>query len=210
MGIPAGVSRVVVYGTLLGSTDIFETGYWIGQAPATDAAANTLAEDLASDFESNAWPSMQDTFRNNDAWRGVRVYSYPAGGPVAAHIGEFALTTPLVGSGTDEHPLQTCLVTTLLTGFSGRRNRGRMYWPARGADIAGGRFSSAMVDDVVQGWAAHFTSVNSTGKGPVVVVSQAGGTQRDATLTRGDDKPDVQRRRANKLTPSYTHTSSPL
>lgn len=210
MAIPSGVSKVQIYGTLLGGQEIFETGYWIGQAPGSDADSNTLAEELAADFELNGWPSMQDTLKSGDYWRGVKLYSYPTGGPRATHIGLYALPTPLAGDGAGEHPLQTCLVTTLLTGFAGRRNRGRMYWPARGADIQGGKFTQAMVDKVVQGWAAHFTSVNNTSRGPVVVVSPTGSARRDATLTKGDDLPDIQRRRANKLTASYTHQSAPL
>lgn len=210
MGIPAGVSKVVYGGTLLGGQEIWECGVWTGQAPTSDADATTLAENIAADFEVNGWPSIQDVLKNNDAWRYVKVYSYPSGGPAAAHVGDFELTTPLVGSGTGDHPLQTCLVTTVLTGFAGRRNRGRIFTPARGATILGGRFQSDMVDDVVQGWAAHFTSANTKGYGPISVVSQAGSARRDASILKGNDKPDIQRRRANKLTASYTHQSAPL
>lgn len=205
MGIPAGVSRVSLIGTGPGA-EIFETGFWLQVAPATDALADALAADIVAAAGTVALPNLRSLIPADSSYRSVRVYSYPAGGPTAAHVGEAAIATG-AGTATGSNPLQVAMVVTLLTGSAGRRNRGRMYLPATGVVMVDHMFSSARVDAAAQGVRDLLAGLGSeTPPKPPVVVSTAGSSAKPITSVRADNKPDIQRRRANKLIETHSLT----
>lgn len=207
MAIPANTTKVVLAGHLTGG-EIFETGFWLtGDAPVSDAAANVLAASLAASFTSDAAAALRAMIGSGEGYDEVRVYSYVSGGPSASFVGSASLTAP--GTGTTYQGLnQACCVVTLLTGLAGRRNRGRMYLPATHVDIpSGAEFNPTQVDTIANAVGAWFTDINTAGPGPkVCVMSSAASAATPVLDVRVDNKPDIQRRRANKLAASHTKT----
>lgn len=202
MPIPSGYSRVVIVGTL-NASETFETGFWVHLAPTSQTDNDDLANSIASTFTLNAYPSLKQLITPADAFTEIRVYSYPSGGPTAAFISSATLgTSP--GSGAGALPEQVCMVITTTTGAAGRRNRGRLYLPATGAQLVAAKtFMTATVDAGVGGIAALFTSL-AAGQPVPSVVSQVGSSGRPITEVHGDNRPDIQRRRANKQPVTYT------
>lgn len=202
MGIPSGVSRVAVVGTISG-TETFEWGFWVSLAPTSQTDNDALASSIASTFTLNAYPSLKGLIRAGDAYTAIKVYSYPSGGPRASYISTATLgTSP--GNGAGSLPAQVCMVVTTETGAAGRRNRGRIYLPATGAQlVGGGTFQNTQVDAGVGGIAALFTSL-AAGQPVPVVVSQVGTSKRTIVAVHADNKPDIQRRRGKGIVSGYS------
>lgn len=194
--IPSGYSRTVLIGHLSGG-EIFNTGFWTAEAPTSEDAATTQAEAFAA-----AWNAKVADVGHPESFLGsasgydtLRVYSYTDTSGTASFIGEAALTNPST-SGVDSLPNQCALVATLLTGRSGRRNRGRMYLPCTKASTTGGQITTALAGNLCA-WVADFLGDCATAAGqPVVVLSQVAGTAGNITQVRIDTRVDIQRRRA--------------
>jgi hypothetical protein len=205
MPIPAGFTRVVLHG--VSGTDIFETGMWLRGSPASQEDTQTLANAAWNSWLTTAQTGLAALMDATGAYTGLRAYAYPAGGPKAGFIAE-AVATRVGGMGNAILPYQSTLVVTLLTGAAGRRARGRMYLPASGATLnADHQFSDAVVDQAstgIAGWVNAFQA----GANKPVVLSTVGGTARDITQTRADSKPDIQRRRANKIVARHIKTNT--
>jgi hypothetical protein len=201
MGIPADTYRVVLSGRLSGG-EIFETGFWVqGSSPDDQPSVTAQAGDWAT-FFGGSQVGIVKLLNTTSQYDKVTVYSYPTGGPHAAFIGEHAMA-PLVGTGTQNHGDQTCLVMTLRTGQAGRRHRGRMFLPANGCSMDGNALvTSSQVSDAVDALAGMFTAYNGPAApaSRVVVVSSAASAAFPVTSVDADLRPDVQRRRANKQT----------
>lgn len=213
MAIPAGVQRIVFFGQLPGG-EIWETGFWLqGGLPTSDDAAATQAELVFNVFLSESDPPVfpwlqTHALSSGGNIQGARCYAYPSGGPSATYVGEYTAPSPLVGSSSYHLPDQVCLVTTLLTGASGRRNRGRMYWPAPGLSVVStSQFVLTDVQTLADDLAAAFRDLASSDAGVPCVVSVVGSTSRPISSVKVDTIPDIQRRRANKLAPVGTYSA---
>lgn len=209
MAIPAQQTKVVLHGTLLGGEE-FDPGFWLdGDAPISDAAAGVLAASIASIFEgSTAFAALRSILSTDCAYTEVRVYGYPTGGPRATAVGA-APVTGGTGTGDTTNPLQVCCCLTLQTANSGRRNRGRIYLPMTSSGaLSAHEIASITLSAVVEGFAAFLGSITSSGPGPVpTVVSFAGSATNHITSVKGDTRPDIQRRRANREAINGTHTA---
>lgn len=196
MAIPAGYSRFVINGHL-SAGEIFQIGFWSSQAPADADAANTAAAAVATAYgDQGAIGAPHSHLATGEGTDAVRCYSYPTGGPSASFVG----VAPLVNSGTSTRvvPLQVAVVVTLLTGFSGRRNRGRIYTPWCLTTTAGA-LTTGNASDTASWWAGFLSKVNvATEPGHCVVLSQVAGSANDITSVRCDTRPDTQRRRADR------------
>jgi len=210
MPIPSDISRVSLLGTLSGG-EIFDTSFWCsGSAPTSPTLANAFAAEIATLLNgSAALTAMKALIESDCVYQQVKVYGYPSGGPSAESIGVAAITGG-TGTGSTPHPLQTCLVATLHTNFAGRRFRGRMYFPANGAAFANPYFSSTVSANLSSGLAAFFTAINANGVVPttVVVLSQMATVDHVVTAVSTDTKPDIQRRRANRLSGQITTSTA--
>jgi hypothetical protein len=203
MGIPAGTVRVALQGHL-STTERFETGFWL--APIT-VADNAAAQDLSDTIEeaiigdSTHLDPIAAILGTTSGYDLLKVYCYN-GGATAHAIGE----TPFVknGTGGTPGPFQACMVASMRTGLAGRSHRGRAYLPANGQGYGTtGFFGSTTYDDVAEGFAGILQTVNdAVTPGRVVVVSQTLTTYADVTSVIVDNRPDIQRRRANKLATS--------
>lgn len=207
MPIPAGVCRIVLYGTF-GTGDIWETGFWMDDTGVTDSAtATALALTIGGTLNSaDASGAMRVTAANLlddfSVWIGVRVYVYVTPGPKSTAIGEYVLPTPRVGGKVISKPNQVALCMTLRTALAGRRHRGRMYLPATGVDIdtQDGQVSQANLNTVLTSWVTAFSDINDSDAGRIVVVSTQGSAATPVSSLTIDSKLDIQRRRANRET----------
>jgi hypothetical protein len=208
MPYPAMTSRIVMQGHL-GTSEIFETGVGIMDfAPPSSAAASTMAADWISNLAVPAKVQLLNLITADSGYDTCRVYSYPTGGTVAAFIGE-ALFTGWVGTASGINPNQVCMCMTTLTGLAGRKNRGRLYLPCNGNPITAGHvFATTEIAAVVAAMATTFTTWNAGGdEGTVAVISLAGSAANPVTQLSIDNVPDIQRRRANKMSTAIRSTA---
>ena len=199
MPIPAEVVKVVL-ADHAGAAEIFETGFWYtGDVPVTESDANNLAAEVASQLEGPTLTVLKSLIASDTGYDEVRVYSYVTGGSRADYIG----TAPITGgggTGGDASPLQQCMCVTLETGFAGRTARGRMFLPANGTTLdAGHIFDTVTTTAVVGAIADFFSGLNGIGTGNhVAVVSPTASVARSVVAVSTDQRPDIQRRRANR------------
>lgn len=199
MSYPVDTARVVLRGTLSGG-EIFETGFGVLAAGITsEALADSYASSIAGIFAGTGSSSWMNALDNGSHLTEVRVYGYPTGGSTATYVGA-ATVAATDGLSTGHLPDQTCLVLTLRTGLSGRRNRGRMYLPFTGATVTTGNlFTNTQVSAVVSMFGARLSAVNAlSDTATVAVISTVGTTAHPVLTVTADQRPDVQRRRANR------------
>lgn len=199
MSIPPATVRVQLTG-LAGTGEMFETGWWLkGVTISNGTDANTLAGQLVTIVQVNG-SGLRGILNADSSWSSVKVYCYPTGGPTATAVGEAALTG-MTGQGVGILPLQVAMVITLGTGLSGRRNRGRMYLPMNGAALVAGHLFATSVISAPLNSIANILNQWNSGAAPngfSAVVSTAGTAAQKITLLTADQRPDIQRRRANK------------
>ena len=139
------------------------------------------------------------------SWKEVRISAVEAGGAVVNGASVGAITTPIVGTGSMSAPPQNAIVSSLVTGGRGPRNRGRLYVPAPGAaPTTDGLLSSAMKTAVNNGTKALVNSVDAISGIRAAVVSRTHQTYSDITKVRVGDEFDTQRRRRNGRNETYT------
>jgi hypothetical protein len=204
--IPAGLTRIVISGTAYGG-EIWETGFWMNTGPiANESALNSLVVAVAALMGSEATSGgitsvLQAQASSTTIWSSVRGYYYNGIVDTATFVAEYVLATPRAGNGAGNvQPNQLCLVASLRTGFSGRRNRGRMYLPATSPNYVSGapQISLAGVTATANSIAQAFSAINASVYGKVVVFSQAAESAREVATVIVNSKLDIQRRRANK------------
>lgn len=200
MPLPANCNHYVLRGTGPGG-EIWQTGYW---TQSTGSWADEPAFQDHVDFLSSAVNSFFNAIRSriysSYALTELRGYFYTGSGVSAEFVGAHAYS-PIPGtSEIPGSPIDTCLVATLQTGFAGRSRRGRMYLPFHGTvQVVNG----SVTGDVTQYASALkdlFDSINSETDEVPAVVSPTLGDSSPILAVRVDSKPDVQRRRENRLT----------
>jgi hypothetical protein len=204
MGIPAGVSRWVLRGHLTGG-EIFETGFWTQSAFTTPADANAAAAVAAANVVTDLGGPLFNKITADCGYDEVRVYSYPSGGPAASVIGTAAIASGTGGGTSPVLPLQTAVCVTLRTPLAGRQHRGRMYFPMNVGTLTTHQLSSTDTNSIATGVATFLGRFNSAAS-PVVVSQIGAGQKTQITTVTCDSKPDVQRRRAARVTPLNTGT----
>lgn len=197
---------MVFFGRLPGG-EIWEAGFWMaGGLPSSDDAAQAQAQLVLAVFVSESdppvIPELQANWWNAQTFLdGMRCYAYPTGGPSATYSGEYRLPSPLQGASANRVPNQVAVVASLRTGASGRKNRGRIYFPATGANFsATAQYGPGNVSTLAGDIAAAFADLDASSAGTPSVVSFAGSAHRPITSVVIDTRADIQRRRANKQT----------
>jgi len=209
MPYPLLSARCQLVGASTGG-EIFETGFGLASpVPGDESDANAIAASIATSFTTNLLANIVPLISPDFSYTGVRVYFYVNGGDTATLIG----TAPIagaVGTSTQPGPLQCCMVATLNTGAAGRRARGRMYLPANGVGFtAAHQFPTTRTQPLVNSLAAFFEDINADGiSGQASVISLAGTAARPITSISIDQRPDVQRRRANKQSGGTVETAT--
>jgi hypothetical protein len=207
---PAFLARFVCVGTMPGGEE-WASGLWwtVNAAPANGPDFQSFVDEYAiTAFAHAGWFQGQNVAAAT--WTGVKGY-YHASNPGAAAIfaGENVFGSPKAGTGSgQEQANQTALVASMLTGQSGRSFRGRMYVPATDLGIANGVVGSGQVDAVASGLVDLIDAVRTATTWRPMVVSVTKDVMTEIIQVRVDNKPDTQRRRANKLVSTYRNTTN--
>lgn len=210
MSIPPDLTRIVIQGHLGGGEE-FATSVWAeGNAPATQTDATNYADTVRSYWEQHALSAAKALLLADCGYDSVKVYGYPDGGPAALTIGESAITAGVGSAGTNSLPQQVACVLTTLTGFPGRRRRGRMYIPVTAAALVSHQLPVALLSALVDGVSGFLGNMKiSVVTGDPVVVSQVGvGSTAAITALRADSRLDIQRRRAEAEEPADSYQAA--
>lgn len=207
---PEFLARFVCYGTLPAG-EIWASGFWMSMlaGPADGADWQSTCEAVGTAmFGHAAWFTDQNVAAAT--WQGVKGY-YHASNPAAPAVfaGDEVFGSAKVGDASgDVMPNQVSLVATTQTGQSGRSFRGRMYIPTTNLTITAGFVGSGQVDSVATNLAACLKAARDAEVSRLMVVSIAKNVMTLMTALRVDDKADIQRRRANRIGPTYQNVSS--
>lgn len=213
---PNNTARLTIGGGSYGG-EVWECSLWfkpttVGQSmPADNAGAATMLDNMTTGTEWDTLAAALVRFLPPEGGISqAKLYSYPTGGTAATAIAAKALSVAGTGTG-NTGPAQLCLVATLLTGQAGRSFRGRIYVPAVDVSLSGDHNATQVDIDAVANGVAQYLSwtkladIITSGQGVLgVVASTVRGVATSITQVRCDSKPDVQRRRANKLAATRT------
>lgn len=194
MPYPADVTRYVIRGTGPGS-EIWQTGFWLQRAEADQASLQTDTDASAASI-TTFWNAIKGTIYTSYALTELRTYWY-SGGSNQATFEAAHIFTPNPGTNaTPGSPIDTCLVASLRTARVGLSYRGRMYLPYHGQVTPGTGLVSGAPATYANAVAALLSdALNMT----PVVVSRHLATFEPITNVVVDQRPDVQRRRENRL-----------
>lgn len=205
MGIPAGATKISFSGVLAGG-EIWNTGFWVvgPTLDATSAAscAHAIWDIFNQSTGTHAFAVLKAQYWSaSTSWTAVNVYNYHDTSGVASVNGQY-MGTPMAGSASNNTPDQIAVAVTLRTAFSGAHHRGRMYFPASGAGFdSNGLFNASTLLSLLNGLKADFASVEAESHlagFDIGVLSRELGTATPVTALSADQRPDVQRRRANR------------
>lgn len=207
MAVPSGLVKFVLYGDATDG-EIWSTSWYTKPQAGISSQANL--DNFINTYANTSYPAatlstvLKSRMSVTTRQLGFKGYYYN-GGTSAIYATDKPFSSPIVGSsGGSPLPLQTAVVATLLTGASGRRNRGRMYLPVNAVSLSTAHeLTTTDVDALANAVKDWFAVLNASGDNPVQVVSVAGSASRPVTQVRVDSKPDIQRRRANKQQPGY-------
>lgn len=194
-------ARYIIKGTGIGS-EIWQTTfaavYTVGSEPSNAADLQVLCDAVATRV-ATWWTSVKATVCTGWAMTELHAYDYLYPSTVS-RFGASHVFTPVAGTQASAgSPVDTCCVVSLRTGFTGASHRGRMYVPCHAtAQPTTGLFTTPPAT-ISAATGALFTGIFTDGDQEVVVVSQALGNQDKVTAVACDQKPDVQRRRENRM-----------
>lgn len=138
-------------------------------------------------------------------WKEVRLSAVNSDGSIVNGASVGTLTTPLGVVATQTMPPQNALVSTLVTGGRGPRNRGRLYIPAfvptLGANVT---VSSGMQSTVNTATKTAVNAFNAITNIRCAVVSRTHQTYSDVNYVRCGNQFDTQRRRRNGVRETYS------
>lgn len=203
-------------GTLPGGENwSINPSFWDSVGPFEDSPASyadllAWATDIAALNGGNIFPdSVQAVMSSETKTTLIRTEYWKDN--VMEMAAELAPPFPVFGAGSVTKPLQTALVASLRTGKPGRSYRGRIYFPALGADIDGstGRLSTAVIEGLSEDIGQWLHDVGQAGSfvlrtlaAPCVVSKRQNVINRVLTVAVGDVL-DSQRRRRDGLVEAY-------
>lgn len=210
--VPAGHCRISLVGTTF-SAEIFDTSFWVLGGSESLPELQGMVDAIAAIIKgTGAFDQTLAALVSSGEYTAVRGYAYPNGGTKSTWVAEADLG--LAGTGS-YHALQQCVVVSLRSTNVGRSNRGRMYLPGCGMGMAASQplYTAGDVDALATEWQSIFKAVNSIelsgGANPsVVIVSFTNTDSIVCSSIQIDNKPDIQRRRANRLLPDHTAAES--
>jgi hypothetical protein len=213
----AQILKVSHFGTLPGGEKWSVNPCWeidgtVGK-PVSPTQANTIANAVAA---LSLGAPVLGSWAPNTVWTGVRVEARSLSGILESQA-EVLKPTPQNGSATSAHPYQTSIVLSLLTPGIGASARGRLYWPATGAQlsITDYRYSTANRDALLGSLAGHLKNVEAainTTIGPnanLTVWSRKTAGFHDVNQLRMGNILDTQRRRRDTLIEGYGSLTYP-
>ena len=197
--------RVVIKGIGPGS-EIFQTGFTTAAItpPSSQAALQTDCNAIAA-FCTTLWNAIKASIYTSYSFTEVDMYQYVWPSTVAQFQAQTLLTANPGTLAVNGSPIDTALVVSLRSQVPGRSGRGRMYLPYHGGCLpASGLTSGTPYTTYATAVKALFTSVAGYSSYAPIVASRTHGTWQPPSAILCDNKPDVQRRRENRLLPSAT------
>lgn len=201
----------------LGSEQTWSTGFWVGYT-GDPVPTSDQVNDLAGDFAgfANTWATaLEGLWTSTTAIDSVTVAFFPTGALHPTLLGE--ATVGVEGSGSLSMPASCCLVATNRTARPGRSYRGRNYIPLTNPAVMGGvtfEVTEGTTVTVANAHAALFHAVNeNTPDSPLIAGTVSVGSRAASVLTpvievSVDSRPDVQRRREDKVGALFTHDAA--
>jgi len=211
--LPIPVAKVVASGTMASGIQSMSFGLYI-DAGFTDfisqATLDAFLADVKPTYEAFLGSGSVKSFWTADCqFDTLRAYFIPATGHTATLLSETALTSPIVGTGTANHPTATSIVISNRTELPGRSGRGRIYLPANG--IAGGAADHVSSDAAIDGLGTAYATFLSTLIADTYLPIVASFTKAVVNNIRSyviDNKFDTQRRRGDQIAPTHTKTGT--
>lgn len=146
---------------------------------------------------------------------GCRVEARRWDGTLAA-LAQASKVTPTAGTGSNAHPYQTSIVTSLRTSGVGGSGRGRLYWPGTGQPLNPDlRIPSASTATIAAAAKTYLTSITgamapSLTNAPVLSVwSRTNSSTLPVNSIIVGDIADVQRRRRDALVETSSSVTFP-
>jgi len=210
-GVPEDQIKFNIIGDIAAAQS-WSFGVWCGVATTgTPTSADLLA--YLQGFETAfaaLWTSLKPYNAATCRRTGSSAYFYPAGATHSTLVAHNTITA-VPGTGTASAGPRNALVCTLTTATSGRSARGRFYVPvtsaAMGADL---QMPSANVDTFTVACQTWLNALRTGGSGsvwgnaPPRVRSEKTGASLIVTGLTVNSLYDTQRRREDKLKPTYT------
>lgn len=197
--------KVVIKGTGPGS-EIWQTGFWTTcttnpvDQPALQSLCNTIAP-----FVTTWWAGVKTKVTPLYSFTEVDMYQYVSPSTTAQFQAQTIITAVPGTLATNGSPIDTALVVSIRSPLPGRSGRNRMYIPMHEAiSISTGLVSNTTTDQYGTATKALFTAVAGGSVAAPIVVSRAHSFWNVPSNIDTDNKPDVQRRRENRLLPTHT------
>ena len=197
--------RVVIKGVGPGS-EIFQTGFSTAAVtpPSSQAALQTDCNAISA-FVTTMWNAIKGTIYTSYQLTEVDMYQYVWPATTAQFQAQTLLTANPGTAAASGSPIDTALVVSIRSAVPGRSGRGRMYLPWHGTIAAAtGLVVGTPYTTFATAVKALFTSVAGYSSYVPIVASRTHGTWQPPTAILCDNKPDVQRRRENRLLPTAT------
>lgn len=211
----ASVVRVSILGTMPGG-EVWTVNpcFFLLDEPASVSSAEALA--IATAVDALTIPTgLRALWNTNTFATGTRVEARSRTGLLEA-LGEHSRATAIAGTGVQNHPYQTSVVTSLKSGFPGGQGRGRLYWPGTGAPITPStlRIDATALGTALSAVKTYLAAIEgavaaSAGPTDLTVWSRTGTAFHIVTSLRMGDVADVQRRRRDALNEAYQETTFP-
>lgn len=206
------VLKLVIAGHI-GSTQTWSTGVYIIHSQTDEPPSPVDLGFALSAYESPvaAWANaFAPIWAQDTQYDKMDLYAYsPDSG--RAHSQSQLTPTAIVGMSGQNHPGQVSLVQSLRTNLAGASHRGRMYAPATGVSLqANLQLTQTQCNDLAGATGSLLTAINQTnlaGHGltatACVIASRTTQTYTAIDEVVTDSRPDIQRRRADKLLPAF-------
>lgn len=190
---------------------VFSVGGDLG-VPVSNVQAQTIATAIAAIAIPTGVRNMQIPATTHT---GVRVEARSLSGALES-LAEATKATVATGQGSNPHPFQTSMVTSLRSAHPGASGRGRLYWPATGVALLAGslRPTTADVVSFLAGVKTYMSLIEAAIEGTLTGVSLAVWSRKNldlypVTSLQMGDVTDVQRRRRDQLVEGYSNTTYP-
>lgn len=205
--------KVVVYGDMITVQSwSFGLDFTFLASGATQAQLQAWTD--AARAALTTWAAASNSFQTNNPSDvrilGIKGYIYHAGTSAAAFQSLSNLVTPLAGGSVSITASQISIVQSKQTGTPGRHYRGRMYVPLTGVAMTTGHKipsgictgQSTATRALINAWNAIALAGNSV----QAIVASRTPLPLPIRQISTDNDPDVQRRRSDKLLPSFVQT----
>lgn len=197
--------RVVIKGTGIGS-EVWQTGFWTvaGTPPSTQAQLSTDCVAISA-FVTTWFNAIKTLVYTSFALTEVDMYQYVSPATTASLQAQNIMTANAGTLAGASSPVDSCCVVSIRSATPGRSGRNRMYAPCHtSVTPTTGCFGSSAQNTIGTATKALFTSVAGYSTYVPVVLSRTKNAWYQPTNIDTDNKPDVQRRRENKLLPTAT------